>query len=984
MDLLKEIGGHFIDHEKFWHPLAMLLKERIPGCRFQILSPHDKVLGSEVEIDLHGELRHRLFDETKGTGCMIQHNLTDGLSVYALPFDNFDEVRIFALPDENFDPSLNGFGAAMIRLCVDLFIAQRRFENEQHLLQIQKNQIARKAHALEEKYQEILEDNERIFHISEQRLIRSKALKSEIDKRTAEIRKAHEKLKEHSALQQKTLEVAATAILTVDRERCITDVNREFCSTTGFEREDVMGKPCDILSCNSCTDNCILYHTDGGEAIIRKGHIIKKKDGKELVIIKNAATLNNDLGQVTGAVESFVDVTELFRAREAAESANLSKREFLANMSHEMRTPLSGIIGMAELAMDTKLDDNQKDIIQTINSEANSLHSLIDKILDFSKMDAGKLELEEIPFDLDSLMADLANSISLRAKRKGLAFNFFFSPYIPSQIVGDPSRLRQVLMNLADNAVKFTHEGEITIWADIDQHLQDKVCIRFLVKDTGIGIPRHRLDDIFEAFTQADSSTRRRYGGTGLGMAISKQLVEMMGGKIQVESEEGKGSRFWFTAPFNRQAASGNTLPEEGMDLNHLHVLVVDDNQTNRYILCEHLRFWGCSSVEAVDGEEALSILKQAVSSGRCFDMVLTDVRMPGTDGLDLARGIKASHALKEIPIIILTSLGQSEDREKCRQLGINGYLTKPIRRDELYRTMLSVLGLSKGEGVYQPPELTVPYPMVGEAGKEIRILLVDDYPTNQKAVRRQLRSAGHRVDLAENGEQAVVKASQSHYDLILMDLNMPLMDGYEVTKEIRAHEAEHTTTAREKGEPSKRVPIIAVTGNRPETVRGKCLEMGMDDCIAKPVRKKDLMAIITKWTASKQEFSCGEAEGTGKEESAGQIITEDAPMNFQTALDEYEGDSQFLREILEEFLGNVRNQIGTIRTAMSKGDAKVVREEAHSIMGGAAILQANYLSGIALKLEEIGISSELQGGMEVVDSLEREFHRLERYVKEG
>ncbi|MFH1491439.1 MAG: response regulator [Pseudomonadota bacterium] len=982
MDPLEEIVGHGIDHEKSWRPLASLLKERVPACRFQILSSPEKVLVSEAEIRLQDELRRRLFSEAKRERRMTQGVPAEGLSVYAMPLDGFDEVLIFALPDEDSAPPVKGLGAATVRLCVDLFMARGRFDGEMHLLQIQKNQIARKAQALEERYQEILEDNQHIFHISQKRLNLSKVLKSEIEKRTAEIRKAHEKLKAHSALQQKILDVASTAIFMIDREGLITDVNREFCSKTGFEREDVVGRPCRIFSCGTCGDACVLHHAEGRDADIRKSHTIKTKDGRDLFIIKNAATLCDDSGQVTGAVESFVDVTELIQAREAAESANLSKREFLANMSHEMRTPLYGIIGMAELAMDTLLDDDQRDILQTIDSEANSLHSLVDKILDFSKMDAGKLELEKIPFDLGALMADLANSISLRAKKKGLDFNCFMSPSIPSRVVGDPSRLRQVLMNLSDNAVKFTDAGEITIWSELHRSLEDRIHVRFLVRDTGIGIPGQKVDDIFEAFTQADSATRRKYGGTGLGMAISKQLVELMGGKIQVESEEGKGSRFWFTVPLTRQTAPEKTLADEGTALNRMRVLVVDDNPTNRHILNRYLGFWGCSSVEAVDGEQALSILTGAVSSGECFDMVLTDLRMPKMDGLDLAREIKASGSLKGIPVIMLTSLGRGEDRETCRQLGVNGYLTKPVRRADLYRTMLSASGLSERGGAGEPRGLIARRPAVREAGREMRILLVDDYPANRKAVRRQLVSAGHLVDLAENGEQAVFKAGRNHYDLILMDLNMPVMDGYEATKAIRAQEAEHAAAAPGKGTLSERVPIIAMTGDGPEAVREKCLETGMDDCIGKPVRGKVLLDLAGKWTRSGREPYRGKEGRPGKEDPEGRITAEDAPMNFETALDEYEGDRQFLDEILDEFLENVRNQIGTIQRAMSEGDAETVREQAHSIVGGAAILQANHLSGIALKLEEVGISGKLRGGKAAVDSLEREFLRLERYVK--
>ncbi len=507
------------------------------------------------------------------------------------------------------------------------------------------------------------------------------------------------------------------------------------------------------------------------------------------------------------------DVDDLFQDRKRAEAlqqakfeaeaANLAKSDFLAKMSHEMRTPLNGIIGMAELAMETILDDNQRNILNTINTEANSLLGLISNVLDFSKIEVGKLELEEIPFDLRILIEEVTNSMALRAEQKGLEFISFLSPDVPSLLIGDPGRLRQILNNLASNAIKFSHEGEIYIKGEMAEDLGDRAKIRFLVKDTGIGIPKDKQAVIFESFTQADGSTTRKYGGTGLGTTISKQLVEMMGGEIGVESPSdcelripdsglkkskigGPGSTFWFTVFFTKQPEEKAVLQKEDVDLSGLRVLVVDDSQTNRFIIVEYLRSWGCHPVEASEGKEALSILRKSVLSKDPFNLILTDIQMSEMSGFDLATEIRTSEALKEIPIIALTSAGRRGDGKKCRDIGIDGYLNKPIKKDDLYKAIISVLGLFMEDKVQISPKLVTIHTIAEDYRKKAQILLVEDYPTNQQVAMRHLQGAGYHVDLAENGQQAVKMYKRKHYDIILMDIQMPVMDGYEATKTIR------------------------------------------------------------------------------------------------------------------------------------------------------------------------------------------------------
>jgi len=697
------------------------------------------------------------------------------------------------------------------------------------------------------------------------------------------------------------------------------------------------------------------------------------------------------------------DVDDLFKDRKRAEglqkakfeaeAANLAKSDFLAHMSHEMRTPLNGVIGMAELAMETDLDDNQRNILQTINKEANSLLGLISNVLDFSKIEVGKVELEEIPFDLRILIEEVTNSMALRAEQKGLEFISFLSPDVPSLLIGDPGRLRQILNNLASNAVKFTHEGEIYIKGEMAKDLGDRAKIRFLVKDSGIGIPKDKQAAIFESFTQADGSTTRKYGGTGLGTTISKQLVEMMGGEIGVESPNdcgfriensglkkpkigGPGSTFWFTIFFTKQPEDKAILQKENVDLSGLRVLVVDDTQTNRFIIAEYLRSWACYPVEASEGKEALSILRESVLSKDPFNLILTDIQMSEMSGFDLATEIRTSEALKEIPIIALTSAGRRGDGKRCRDIGIEGYLNKPIKKDDLYKAIRSVLGLFMEDKEQIAPKLVTIHTIAEDYRKKAQILLVEDYPTNQEVAMRHLQGGGYHVDLAENGRQAVKAYKRKHYDIILLDIQMPVMDGYEATKAIRDLEcglpnkieegSYSESEIRNLKSQIKKIPIIAMTAHATKADREKAFEAGMDDYITKPLRRTKLLATVEKWSRQNPQSA----------------IKKVAPMNFEKAIEEFEGDKEFLMDVLKGFLENVRAQIETIHQAISKGDAEVVRKEAHSIKGGAANLTADELSKIAFELENLGKSGMLEEDDVVLERLKKEFYRLENYTK--
>jgi PAS domain S-box-containing protein len=746
----------------------------------------------------------------------------------------------------------------------------------------------------------------------------------------------------------------------------ILDCNDAFARIFGYaSREEIIGTPMPDRYFDPEERKAFMARLQREKTLVNFEHLMRRKDGSPVWILSNANWLEDKDG-TPGATEStLIDVTgrkdaeeQLKKAKEAAEAASRAKGEFLANMSHEIRTPMNGIIGMTELALETELTNEQREFLSMVKTSADSLLAVVNDILDYSKIEAGRMELECTLFNLRESLEETIRTFGVRAGEKGLELVCDIRSDVPQAVAGDPARLRQVVVNLLGNAVKFTDRGEVILQAEIQQKQESGVELHFAVRDTGIGIPKDKQDLIFGAFTQADSSATRKYGGTGLGLTISSRLVAMMGGRIWLESEPGRGSTFHFTAKFGlaQDSQQAREIPGHAT-LAGIPVLVVDDNPTNRRILEQTLLRWGMKPTSVSSGWAALAELRRAREAGDATPLVLLDAQMPQLDGFATATKIKQDPDLITATIMMLTSGGQRGDADRCRQVGISAYLTKPVRQWELREAILRVLGLrqQRSEG-----SKLITRHSLQEARNRLRILLADDNAINRELTVRILSKRGHMVSVVPNGKMALEALDAQSFDVALMDVQMPEMDGFETTAAIR----------RKERMTGSHLPVIALTAHAMKGDRERCLEAGMDGYISKPIQAQELLEITESFVGNS-----GAVDMTDDRE--------DKAVDWKVALGRVDGDEVLLADLAKLFCGELPKMLSAVQVAVETKNLDELKQATHALKGPVATFAAQPAFEAASNLERMASSANLGGVEDAFAILVVEVERL-RVALEG
>jgi PAS domain S-box-containing protein len=801
------------------------------------------------------------------------------------------------------------------------------------------------------------------------------------------------------------VESSDDAIIGKTLEGVITSWNGGAQRLYGFTPEEAVGQPISIVIPPEGADELerILETIRSEHRIERMEAVRLRKDGGKVDVSLTISPIKNGEGKVAGAATIAHDITESKQAEEAlsryasdlesarsvqeenaarlrqlvedlgeakgrAEAATQAKSQFLANMSHEIRTPMNGVIGMAGLLLGTDLTPEQQRYAEIVRTSGEALMVVINDILDFSKIEARKLVLEITDFDLRLVLEYAAAVLAIKASEKGLELTCDLELGIPCLLRGDPGRVRQVLVNLLGNAVKFTHQGEVSIRVRLDAEDERGATLRFTVSDTGIGFRQDRAAALFAPFVQADGSTTRRYGGTGLGLAISKQLVELMGGQIGAESQEGKGSAFWFTAVLEKQPPPSAPVTDMESNLRDVKVLVVDDNATNRSLVCRILNSWGSRPEGSADGNSALAILRQAAQRADPFQIALLDTSLPGMNGEELGRRIAADPQLRQTALVLMTSFcrRRQSDWATLQALGFAGQVSKPIWERSLREALLAlsakpIAAVSSTAEFHSPPS---PVPAI----RSLRILVAEDNLTNQEVAVAMLNKLGHRAKLVANGLEALLALRESDFDLVLMDCEMPEVDGYEATRRIRE---------RQTGTRNPDIPIIALTADAMPEDRDKCLRVGMNDYLAKPVEPRQLAAALKKWLIPPAD---GEVSPRAGQSPAKTMVVFDR----EELLYRLMGDQDLASKVVTGFLKNVPQQLRTLKGQLAASDAQGARLQAHALKGAAATVSAEVLQALCSEAEKAAAGGELSRALALLPRLEEQFELLQATLNQS